>query len=266
MPNSLKSPITLPQLVKPYVQRIAQSVTHRNVLTRAVLERRYNLNQLQRFEAVLNRHGRSFRTAQSIQDFGCGYGRLTQHLLEFAPGAAISGCDVDHGAIRSCQRKFPRGSFVTNHPTPPLPSSVGQFDLIYSYSVFTHLSEPNHQGWLKELSRHLKPGGLMLHTVHSAEYLKRAAAFSPEQLAKYRLAGLVETWLPSHHGYYYIVEEPSRPEYGYTLISRDYIVERWPRYAALALVDYVEAAIEAYPEGCQDIVVLAKPLQEIASP
>ena len=148
---------------------------------------------------------------------------------------------------------------MTNYPTPPLPSGVGPFDLIYSYSVFTHLSEPNHQGWLKELSQHLKPGGIMLHTVHSDEYLKRAAAFSPERLVKYRLAPPVETWLESHHGYYYVMEDSLRPEYGYTIISRDYIVTHWPRYAVLELVDYVDAAIEAYPEGCQDIVVLAKP-------
>lgn len=234
-------------------------ITHRNGLTRADLERRYHVNQLQRFEAVLNRHGRSFRTAASILDFGCGRGRLTQYLFAFAPEAAIVGCDVDRGAIRHCQHTLPRGAFIINHPTPPLPFGMGPFDLIYSYSVFTHLSETNHQAWLRELSRHLKPGGIMLHTVHSAEYLKRAAAFSPERLAKYRLAGPVETWLSAHHGYYYIVEDPFRPEYGYSIISRDYVSENWPRHARLELVDYAEAAIEAYPEGCQDLVVLAKP-------
>lgn len=251
--------MALNQLLKSHVRRIAQQVTHCNGMTRAALERHYNFNQLQRFEAVLNRHGRSFRTAASILDFGCGRGRLTQYLFEFAPAAAIFGCDVDRGAIRYCQQKFPRGSFVINHPRPPLPLSDAQFDLVYSYSVFTHLSETNHQAWLRELSRHLKPGGIMLHTIHSDEYLKRAAAFSPEQLAKHRLAGPVETWLQFHHGYYYLVEDPSRPEYGYTIISRDYVSENWPRHARLELVDYAEAAIEAYPEGCQDIVVLAKP-------
>lgn len=250
--------MALNQLLRPLARRMASRAGPRNGLTRTDIERRYNFNQLQRFEAVLNRHGRSFRTAPSILDFGCGYGRLTQYLFEFAPGAAISGCDVDHGAIRSCQRKFPRGSFVTNHPTPPSPFSNAQFDLIYSYSVFTHLSEPNHRAWLRELSRHLKPGGIMLHTVHSFEYLKRAAAFSPEQLVKYRLAEPVEAWLQSQGGYSYIVEDSSIPEYGYTIVSRDYVSEHWPRYTKLELVDYAEAAIEAYPEGCQDIVVLAK--------
>ncbi|MBI3320299.1 MAG: class I SAM-dependent methyltransferase [Candidatus Omnitrophica bacterium] len=255
-------------LLRPPVRRMRTWVHRHNGRLVADLERRYNLNQLQRFEAVLNRHGRSFRTFSSILEFGCGTGRLTQYLFEFAPEASVYGCDVLSDAIARCQRKFPRGRFVTNRATPPLSFADAQCDLIYSYSVFTHLSEPNHQAWLKELGRLLRPGGMMVHTLHSYEYLRRTARFSPESVAKYRFtpphagAGFTESaeaFIQSGRDYFYAIDNPSTPEYGHTIIRKEYVMAQWPRCAGLKLLDYVEGAIEAYPEGCQDLVLLMKP-------
>ncbi len=246
----------LPDLLQP-ARRARTWASRRSGRALADLERRYNLNQFQRFEAVLNRHGRSFRTSSSILEFGCGDGRLTQYLFEFAPGARVFGCDVLSEAIEACRRQFPGGRFVTNQPTPPLPFSDGQFDLIYSYSVFTHLSEPNHRAWLRELARALRPGGVMLHTVHSYAYLRRTGVFSPERLDKYRFREPPERLMASGRSYYYAVEDPSKnPEYGHTIMSRDYVLATWPRESGLELAEYVEGAIEAYPEGCQDLVLL----------
>jgi len=222
------------------------------------LERRYNLNQLQRFEAVLNRHGYSLRSCASVLEFGCGEGRLTQYLFPVAPGASIWGCDVRPEAIAAARRRCPAGRFLVNQPAPPLPVADAQCALVFSYSVFTHLSEPNHHAWLKELARVVKPGGMMLHTVHSYEYLRRAALFSPESLSKYALPESVEAFIRSGRGYFYVVEDPSRPEYGHTLISKEYVTTRWPQSAGLDLLEYVEGAIEAYPEGCQDLVLMEK--------
>lgn len=44
----------------------------------------------------------------------------------------------------------------------PLPRSDGFFDLVYGVSVFTHLDAFNWAGWLLELHRVLRPGGLLL--------------------------------------------------------------------------------------------------------
>lgn len=39
------------------------------------LSTRYDINQLQKFQAVLERNGFSLSTFSSIRDFGCGSGR-----------------------------------------------------------------------------------------------------------------------------------------------------------------------------------------------
>ena len=230
----------------------------RGGLSAAEYEKRYNLNQLQKFEAVLNRNSRSLQQFTSILEFGCGFGRLTQYLFELVPQAHVFGCDIQSDLVAECCRKYPQGCFITNDPTPPLNFDDAQFDLIYSYSVFTHLSEPNHAAWLKELARTLSPGGVMLHTTHSYESLRRAEMFSPESLMKYKLPGPVDAFIRSSHSYHYVVNNPSTPEYGLAIISKEYVMTRWSRYSGLTLVDYAEGALESYPEGCHDIVMLVK--------
>lgn len=245
--------------LRPHARRVKAWARRRSSRYRADLERRYDLNQLQRFEAVLNRHGRSFAEAGAILEFGCGEGRLLQYLFEYAPKASVFGCDVLSAAVEACQRRYPAGRFAVNGAAPPLAFQGAAFDLIYSYSVFTHLSEANHQAWLAELARALAPGGVMLHTVHSHAYLRRAAMFSPETLAKYGFAKPADVLLREGPSYIYIVDNPAMPEYGHTIIRKEYIQARWPRDTGLEVVDYVEDAIQAYPEGCQDLVLLRKP-------
>lgn len=214
------------------------------------LDDRYELDQLQAFEFALRRCGRSFSDRRAILDFGCGDGRLLAHLVRLAPGASIVGVDVVPDAVARCRRRFPRCRFEVGPVTPPLRLDGG-FDLILSYSVFTHLSEANHKAWLKDLAGLLRPGGVMAHTVHSMTAVERMRQFSPANLAKYALPSTI----PDYH---YAVPDPARPEYGITLIRREYVEKRWPAYSGLDVLAYAEAAVESYPEGCHDIVVLGR--------
>ena len=220
--------------------------------------RRWNLSQLQAIEAVLNRNGYSLRQFTSILEFGCGYGRLMRHVKELAPNAQVCGCDVQSDMVARCRQSFSDGTFIVNEPTPPLDFVDKAFDLIYSFSVFTHLSEPNHIAWLKELARMLKPGGVMLHTTHGYECLKRLAVFNPENLAKYEIPGALDGFTSESFCYHYVISNPQTPEYGYTIISREYILQNWEDYSGLTLVEYAEGAVEVNPEGCHDLVLLAK--------
>ena len=221
-------------------------------------KKQYNFNHLQKFESVLNKNGHSLWQFKSILDFACGYGRLSKHLFDLVPDAKIYGCDIQSKLVSLCQRKYPNGHFIANEVAPPLDFEDSHFDFIFSYSAFTHFSETNHAAWLKELARTLKPGGVMLHTIHSFVSLKRTAFFSSESLKKYNLSGPVDSFSSYADTYHYVINEPSMPEYGVTIIDKEYVMKRWPDYSGLLLVDYVEGAIESYPEGCHDIVIMVK--------
>ena len=48
--------------------------------------------------------------------------------------------------------------------------SSDKFDLVYAYSTFTHWSAALQKQWTTELTRVLKPGGLLLFTTHGAYF------------------------------------------------------------------------------------------------
>ena len=226
------------------------------------LSKFYTINQIQAMNLALNRNGWELRRFSSILDFGCGTGRLSQHLCWIAKGAELFGCDIDSEGVKEAQRLCPQGRFVTNNPMPPLAFEDDQFDLIYAWVVFTNLSEESHRAWLGELGRVLRPGGVLISTTHSYEYLKRVEAFSPEYLQKWNISGTVEEFIKSDIGYYYVNPDHYPPDIGWSLISKEYVTTNWPVYSSLSLIDYSEAAFETYPEGCQDIVIMAKePIQ-----
>ena len=55
---------------------------------------------------------------------------------------------------------------MANAPIPPLPYPDEYFDVVYCLSVFTHLNESMQDLWIEELSRILKPGGVLLLTIY----------------------------------------------------------------------------------------------------
>lgn len=229
-----------------------------NTPTARRLQKVIDLGELQKVESVLNRHGFTFAQFENILEFGCRFGRLTQYFFDLAPKAKIFGCDIAHKEINKCRKKFPQGHFIHNQTSPPLPFVDHYFDFICSYSVFTHLSEENHASWLKEFSRLLKPGGVMVHTIHSYECLKRLRFFTPYSLEKYELPGGVEQFMLSKKPYHYAIDNKKMPEYGLAIIHEDYVSQMWARYTGMKLLEHAVGVIEAYLEGCQDIVLMAK--------
>ena len=107
-----------------------------------------------------------------VLEWGCGPGRLIRHLPALLPGVdlRLTGADYNAESIAWCRRHLPGVRFVENRLQPPLPLADAQFDVVYNFSVFTHLSAPVQLAWAEELKRVLKPGGVLICTTHGDAY------------------------------------------------------------------------------------------------
>jgi SAM-dependent methyltransferase len=98
-------------------------------------------------------------------DFGCGAGRILRHAAAEDPGCEYWGCDIDPASIAWLeQHASPPLHVLRNGDWPPLPIADAHFDLIWAFSVFTHLTDA-WSAWLVELHRLLKPDGILVATV-----------------------------------------------------------------------------------------------------
>lgn len=102
----------------------------------------------------------------SLLDFGCGWGRFTRLFQREVKEGGLYGVDPWNYAINLCRTHFPFAGFVQSDFLPPLRFRDNTFDVVVAYSVFSHLVEHAALSWINELSRVLRPGGLLIVTTH----------------------------------------------------------------------------------------------------
>jgi SAM-dependent methyltransferase len=111
------------------------------------------------------------RADTDVLDFGVGWGRLYRVMLNQVAPRALVGVDIDQMCVDLCRDAMPYGTFARNDPGPPLAFADGSFDIVYAYSVFSHLAPHVAAGWLADIGRLLRPGGLLLFTTLKAAHL-----------------------------------------------------------------------------------------------
>jgi SAM-dependent methyltransferase len=99
-----------------------------------------------------------------VLDFGCGAGRTLKHFRAEAETAEFWGVDIDAASVDLLRETVcPPFHVLQSDYQPGLELETASFDLIWSISVFTHLTD-NSLSWLLELHRLLKPGGILIAT------------------------------------------------------------------------------------------------------
>lgn len=152
--------------------------------------RRTGLQHAGLFARLIREHGTAGAPLE-VLEWGCGPGRLVRHIKDLLPGidVRVTGSDYNPESVAWCRQNLPGIRFVENGLNPPLALPDASFDVVYSFSVVTHLSEPVQLAWLKELQRVLKPGGLLICTTHGDEY--RHLLASRDELEAYDAGRIV---------------------------------------------------------------------------
>ena len=93
---------------------------------------------------------------QSILDLGCGTGKLTSQLIDFA--GTVIGVDSSENMIERAKKQYSNIKFMVCDALN-LPFEK-QFDVVFSNAVFHWIS--NHNALLKQIHKVLKPNGLLI--------------------------------------------------------------------------------------------------------
>lgn len=198
--------------------------------------------------------GRSISEFDTMLDWGCGCGRVTQHLMR-RTSAKVCGIDIDAENVAWCSKNFSDGTFVACPLMPPTSLASESVDLIVGISVFTHLDEIAQDAWLQELRRLLRPGGIALLTIlseHSFCELPDLGKWTipPSLYREFRIKGISDSTIGNTLND--VVGLKNFSYYRETWHSHEYVKTKWG--SVMRVIGIKRAAHFNY----QDIVVLTK--------
>jgi SAM-dependent methyltransferase len=119
--------------------------------------------------AFITHTGRSPATSR-ILDYGCGYGSVARLCYFFTDPQNVYGVDPWDQSIKECRDRGLGHNFVQSDFVPTSLPVHGLFDLIYAFSVFTHLSRKTTLQSLATLRRYCAPNGLLCITIRPKEF------------------------------------------------------------------------------------------------
>jgi SAM-dependent methyltransferase len=109
--------------------------------------------------AVLKYHG--LANGMAVYDLGCGCGRTAQALRRAGWQGRYIGADVVGGLVTELKRKCPEFEAHV-HRQPTIVAEDGSLDMIFHWSVFTHISPEECFLYVEDSFRALKPGGRLV--------------------------------------------------------------------------------------------------------
>jgi SAM-dependent methyltransferase len=189
--------------------------------------------------AALERAGAPLQSHRAILDFGCGCGRVLRRWRNL--DGRLCGTDYSEPLINWCRTNLPFAEVNVNALKPPLRYSDASFDLVYAFSVFTHLPVEMQFAWRDELRRVARPGGYLLLSLHGGAYVEQ---LTYEERSVYERGGCVVRW-PKAAGAN-LCSTFHSPAF-----VRDRIADGWE------LVEHVPRGALGCPE--QDLILLRRP-------
>ncbi len=113
-----------------------------------------------------------------LLDFASGYGRVTRFAVLDVPSESLWVADVYAGGVRFQEEAFGVPGLVS--PADPARFACAEtFDAILVSSLFTHLPEATFRSWLRRLWGLLRPGGVLVFSVHDRDLLAPGRKLPP---------------------------------------------------------------------------------------
>ena len=204
-------------------------------------------------------------SCRGILDFGCGWGRIIRFFLRDVSPEKIVGVDYEAEVIQACRDTNKWCKFTLIEPYPPTSLPSGAFDLIYLFSVFSHLPEEMHWALLKEFHRLLVPGGLLVATTRRRDFIQYCQSLRDDpnlqEMPDYLSCSAevfrnMDESLATYDGGLFCYDRYEQNEgrssfWGEACIPKTYVERRWGE--VFEVCDYVDD-----PKVCPQNVIVAR--------
>jgi len=186
----------------------------------------------------------------AILDYGCGWGRIIRFFLTAYDDRNVHGVDVSPAMIEYCRSLIGLGQYECISGRPPLPFSDKSLDVLYAYSVFSHLNSNLQNALVAEFHRIIRPGGLVVLTTRMRSFIDKCAALT-------KLPGLdaygsaLASAFPNAErakqqydaGEFLFCPYPAEigalgADYGEAIVPRAYAERHWSRY--FNLIEFID--------------------------
>jgi SAM-dependent methyltransferase len=193
------------------------------------------------YKQLVCEHGHALTPSDVVLDFGCGWGRIIRYFIRDVQPENLWGIDVNEMAIETCRQTNRWSNFERVNALPPSPFGDGTFNLVYAFSVFSHLSEESHLAWLDEFERILQPGGVFISTTGDRGLIEACADWArrdPKLLAAWQKQAAKsfspsDEWLAAYDRGEYCFSPGDTPlgeHFGTTCIPEEYVRRRWSQH------------------------------------
>lgn len=190
----------------------------------------------------------------TVLEIGCATGRVLRHFNAQRQSLDwnLVGCDIQASHIEWLRQYWPKDITVftgTVIPTLPLPDN--SVDVIYGMSVFTHIKY-HWDAWIMELKRVLKPGGVLMQTIHAETAWK---FYYNNRHLDWVQAAISEKILttPEMDVDYFLQGDINVSQ---TFFKREIARKYWSRYMNVLNIEIPETAQDIW---FQDLIIAQKP-------
>jgi hypothetical protein len=169
--------------------------------------------------------GRALEGAMML-DYGCGWGRILRLMYRFTAPENLYGCDPWDRSIEICKDDGIIANLAVSDYLPKkLPFPEAKFDVIYAFSVFTHLSERSAKTAIDACRKSIKDEGLLAITIRPLSY------WDAHQESQGKVNREKMKSLHTESGFAFTPHQRASVDgditYGDTSISLDYIAKNW---------------------------------------
>ncbi len=144
--------------------------------------------------AILRHHG--LRDGMAIYDLGCGSGRTAIALRRSGWTGDYKGADIIKALVAYLTAQCPEyDAFI--HRELSIKAPDASLDMVFHWSVFTHLYPEECYLYLRDIHRALKPGGKLVFSFLEFEDPQHHEAFRTQvsRFAKRGWSGTLDTFL-----------------------------------------------------------------------